>query len=124
MPPATAPNIMDAITALLTGLTQNISRSRAEQLQGLSLLAQQPGMSLTRATAPEPTGFFRQLMGQAYEPTPSGAPVVSVGGIPFTASRAPDLRYAVPQLFEGETALPAALQALFAGQPRPGPLQR
>lgn len=105
-----AADVLTAIGGALAGLNQQAQTNKAEQLQALQILAQQPGASLGRATAPAPANFLSQLVGRPYQPTETGAPVTNLGGVPITVNQAPTLADALPELF---AAPPEGMQAIF-----------
>jgi len=83
----TGMNIMQAITGLLTGLTENIQRGRAEQQRGFQFLAGQPGAQVTPAVGAERAGIFSRLLGlPEYQTAPGAGPTISIGGVPMTVT--------------------------------------
>jgi len=105
-----AADVLTAIGGALAGLNQQAQANKAEQLQALQILAQQPGATLGRAAAPVPANFLSRLVGRPYQSTTTGAPVANIGGVPITVNQAPTLADALPELF---AAPPEGMQALF-----------
>ncbi len=96
-----AAEILQTIGGVLSGVNQQAEANQAKQLQALQLLARQPGTSIVPAQAPQSAGFLSTLLGKPYADTPA-APVVAVGGQPFTVQQAPTLAEAVPELFKAD----------------------
>lgn len=81
---------LGALSGLLQGIDQIAQRRKAEQVQALSILGQQPGAAIGQAENPEPANFLQRILGTTYKPTATGAPVINFGGIPITVSQQPN----------------------------------
>lgn len=81
---------LGALSGVLQGIDQIAQRRKAEQLQAISILGQQPGAVVGPAQEARPANFLQRLLGTLYQPTESGAPVVSFGGIPITVNQEPN----------------------------------